>query len=266
MLLTQSGFFNVELDEILDKAGSESAIKDKVREKMSQISRDGFYIDSICRTGIYPLALLRDRWREVFEERGLECPDPAETYRVECTYRDEDNVMHQFLHIDPDPFMFSYVDFGHRSPMHLPQVTGYFSHFWGIYVESSELMVHDLIQYDVFRDVWWNVPWNIYDGGHLLLDVNLDRCAFSLTGSLSARIHNRGAIFSSVRDMVEAKERVNDFQLKLAEEKANIARRELSKCEDEVWKIRQDAARVKRFYESTFPPDESREILKEVAE
>ena len=265
ILLTQSGFFNVELDEILAKAGSESAIKDKVREKISQIESDGFYIDGRCHQGIDFLEPVRNRWREIFEEKGLECPDPAKVYRVEHTYRGMDNIMHQFVHIDPSQFMFSYVDFRHLSPMLRSHKTGRFNHFWGIYVESPELMVHDLIQYDVFRNIWWNVPYNIYDGGYDLLDPDQNR-VFSLSGNFATLPHSRGAIFSSIRDMAETAERANDFLLKLAEEKANSARRELEAKENDMWKIRQETVRAKRFYESTLLQDESREILKEVAE
>lgn len=278
--LTENGFFNVELDEIFEKAGPESSIRDKIQEKISEMHRDGFYLDIKCTQGIDFTALILDTWHEVFNVCGLDCPDPADVYQVERTYRGIDDVMHQFVHINPDMFKFNYVDRNHLGPMYEPEApTPIIDHFWGIYIESPKLMVHDLIQYDVFRDIWWNIPFNIYDGGRTILPTNRMilpirkiellpyRCyMFSLYGFSSEFLCGRGAVFSSIRDMAETNMRFNDFRLKCAEDRVAEFRRQLSKGEDELWKIRQEAVRVKRFYESTLLQDESREILKEVAE
>lgn len=289
--LTENGFFNVELDEIFEKAGPESNIMDKIQEKISEMRRDGFYLDIKCKQGIDVTALILDVWREVFDVCGLDCPDPADMYQVERTYRGIDDVIHQFVHVNPDMFKFNYVDRNHLEPMYDPETpTPLIDSFWGIYIESPKLMVHDLIQYDVFRDIWWNIPFNIYDGGRMILPTSRMilpirkiellpyRCytfslygfPLSLYGFPPGISHKSGAafpsnaVFSSIRDMAETNMRLNDFRLKCAEDKVAEFRRQLSKGEDELWKIRADATRERCFLESTILTNKSQKPIDEV--
>ena len=202
-------------DEIL-----KSYTKDQIRriydDKIKELSENGFYIDIICKNSYHEdMIKVIDK---IYEEYNVSHENnqymiPSNNYSIEKKYVDENDVTHLFIKVKPDNFTFKYVDF--ESYFKVFDITGgvvYLNSFWGIFVENKKLRIYDLIQYDFFRDIWFESRDNIYDGNNKnrVLPLNLA----NVVSIFLNKYETSGAIFSSFKNMIDANEKMMNHTIK----------------------------------------------------
>ena len=202
-------------DEIL-----KSYTKDQIRriydDKIKELSENGFYIDIICKNTYHEdMIKVIDK---IYEEYNVSHENnqymiPSNNYSIEKKYVDENDVTHLFIKVKPDNFTFKYVDF--ESYFKVFDITGgvvYLNSFWGIFVENKKLRIYDLIQYDFFRDIWFESRDNIYDGNNKnrVLPLNLA----NVVSIFLNKYETSGAIFSSFKNMIDANEKMMNHTIK----------------------------------------------------
>ena len=215
-------------DEIL-----KSYTKDQIRkiydDKIKELSENGFYIDIIWKDSYHEdMIKVIDK---IYEEYNVSHENnqymiPSNNYSIEKKYVDENDVTHLFIKVKPDNFTFKYVDF--ESYFKVFDITGgvvYLNSFWGIFVENKKLRIYDLIQYDFFRDIWFESRDNIYDGNNknLVLPLNLA----NVLSIFLNKYKTSGAIFSSFKNMIDANEKmmnhtIKEYDYKLSELEESI--------------------------------------------
>ena len=202
-------------DEIL-----KSYTKDQIRriydDKIKELSENGFYINIICKNSYHEdMIKVIDK---IYEEYNVSHENnqymiPSNNYSIEKKYVDENDVTHLFIKVKPDNFTFKYVDF--ESYFKVFDITGgvvYLNSFWGIFVENKKLRIYDLIQYDFFRDIWFESRDNIYDGNNKnrVLPLNLA----NVVSIFLNKYETSGAIFSSFKNMIDANEKMMNHTIK----------------------------------------------------
>ena len=210
-----------------------SYTKDQIRkiydDKIKELSENGFYIDIICKDSYHEdMIKVIDK---IYEEYNVSHENnqymiPSNNYSIEKKYVDENDVNHLFIKVKPDNFTFKYVDF--ESYFKVFDITGgvvYLNSFWGIFVENKKLRIYDLIQYDFFRDIWFESRDNIYDGNNknLVLPLNLS----NVLSIFLNKYETSGAIFSSFKNMIDANEKmmnhgIKEYDSKLSELEESI--------------------------------------------
>ena len=210
-----------------------SYTKDQIRkiydDKIKELSENGFYIDIICKDSYHEdMIKVIDK---IYEEYNVSHENnqykiPSKKYSIEKKYVDENDLTHLFIKVKPDNFTFKYVDF--ESYFKVFDITGgvvYLNSFWGIFVENKKLRIYDLIQYDFFRDIWFESRDNIYDGNNknLVLPLNLS----NVLSIFLNKYETSGAIFSSFKNMIDANEKmmnhgIKEYDSKLSELEESI--------------------------------------------
>ena len=70
----------------------------------------------------------------------------------------------------PKDFTFDYVDMSNMSNvMNISSNVIYANTFYGIYIKNDILHMHDIVQYDIFKQAFFINQCNIYDGGNGIL-------------------------------------------------------------------------------------------------
>lgn len=216
-------------NEIL-KSYTKNQIRKIYDDKIKELSDNGFYIDIICKNS-HSVDMIKDI-DKIYEEYNVvhennQYTIPSNNYSIEKKYVDENDLTHLFIKVKPDNFTFKYVDF--ESYFKVFDITNgfvYLNSFWGIFVENKKLRIYDLIQYDFFRDVWFESIYNIYDGNNknLVLPLNLANVLSIYLNKYEAS----GAIFSSFKNMIDANEKmmkhsIKEYDSKLSEpEKSSV--------------------------------------------
>ena len=210
-----------------------SYTKDQIRkiydDKIKELSENGFYIDIICKNTYHEdMIKVIDK---IYEEYNVSHENnqymiPSNNYSIEKKYVDENDVTHLFIKVKPDNFTFKYVDF--ESYFKVFDITGgvvYLNSFWGIFVENKKLRIYDLIQYDFFRDIWFESRDNIYDGNNKnrVLPLNLA----NVVSIFLSKYETSGAILSSFKNMIDANEKmmnhtIKEYDYKLSELEESI--------------------------------------------
>lgn len=194
--------------------------KDQIRkiydDKIKELSENGFYIDIICKNSYHEdMIKVIDK---IYEEYNVSHKNnqymiPSNNYSIEKKYVDENDVTHLFIKVKPDNFTFKYVDF--ESYFKVFDITGgvvYLNSFWGIFVENKKLRIYDLIQYDFFRDIWFESKYNIYDGNNKNLVLPLNPT--NVLSIFLNKYETSGAIFSSFKNMIDANEKMMNHDIK----------------------------------------------------
>ena len=207
-------------DEIL-KSYTKEQIRKIYDDKIKELSENGFYIDLICKNSHFE-DIIKD-YDKIYEEYNVSHENnqymiPSNNYSIEKKYVDENDVTHLFIKVKPDNFTFKYVDF--ESYFKVFDITGgvvYLNSFWGIFVENKKLRIYDLIQYDFFRDIWFESRDNIYDGNNKnrVLPLNLA----NVLSIFLNKYETSGAIFSSFKNMIDANEKMMNHGIKECDSK-----------------------------------------------
>lgn len=141
---------------------------------------------------------------------------------------------HTLVHVKPESFTFSYVDFGNMDAAWPKLQFTYANSFWAIYVKSDRLKIHDLIQYDVFKKCFCIRPYNIYDGGNGLLRY----AGHGDYRGFCGNNHNSGMVYSGFGDLAKVRESVITARAALAEKRVQefqrLIEKEKADCEKET--------------------------------
>lgn len=135
------------------------------KKRIAKLEAEGFFLDMTEPAG-------QPRYLEILERAYT---DPQSRFYVK-DFRLADHFeavkeftlsgqQHTLVHVKPSDFTFSYVDFGNMNAVWPRIQFVYANAFWGIYIKSDRLKIHELVQYDVFKKCFCIRPYNIYDGG-----------------------------------------------------------------------------------------------------
>ena len=229
-------------DEIL-KSYTKEQIRKIYDDKIKELSENGFYIDLICKNSHFE-DIIKD-YDKIYEEYNVSHENnqymiPSNNYSIEKKYVDENDVTHLFINVKPDNFTFKYVDFESYSKVF--DITGgvvYLNSFWGIFVENKKLRIYDLIQYDFFRDIWFESRDNIYDGNNKnrVLPLNLA----NVLSIFLNKYETSGAIFSSFKNMIDANEKMMNHAIKEYDSK-------LSELEETIVNVKNNKTKIINDY------------------
>lgn len=198
--------YNINISSTLkEKFNDELYIKKLLDQKIEEIKVNGFYLDLFESPNFYIDG--KDRLTE-FEckIKNLSSNNLPSNFKITDYYKVigryiKDNQFHMFVHVSPKDFTFNYVDTSNMSNiMNISNNTIHANTFYGIYIKNDILHMHDIIQYDIFRQVFFISQYNIYDGGNDILGYsdNENNHEFSISGNT---VH-KGAIFSSWEDYI----------------------------------------------------------------
>lgn len=160
----------------------------RTRQRLNLMKTHGFFLD--CFFAKEGMTI-----EEVIKSRTLRNGD---AYKVAFEYDGPDGLRHYFVYVEPRYFSFHLVNTYDLSPMYgngseLPPVL---HSFCGIYVKSSRLKIHDLIQFDPSLDAFLIRNYNLgyKEDGDILPHKS------PLTRGLWSDAHDSGGVYMSFEE------------------------------------------------------------------
>lgn len=237
--------YNINISSTLkEKFNDELYIKKLLDQKIEEIKVNGFYLDllelpNFHMDGKNRLTELECKIKNLSSNNLPSDFKITDYYKVIGRYI-KDNQFHTFVHVSPKDFTFNYVDMSNMSnTMNISRNTTYANTFYGIYIKNDILHMHDIIQYDIFKQAFFIRPYNIYDGGNDILGYsdNKNNHEFSISGNT---VHD-GAIFSSWEDYIQTMENLNKYSEQKINENIESLKEQLKKaemCREQIFSYR----------------------------
>lgn len=227
--------YNINISSTLkEKFNDELYIKKLLDQKIEEIKVNGFYLDLIEPPNFQIDG--KDRLNELeCAIKNLSSNKLPSDFKITDYYKVigryiKDNQFHTFVHVSPKAFTFNYVDMSNMSNvMNISSNVIYANTFYGIYIKNDILHMHDIVQYDIFKQVFFIKQYNIYDGGNgiLVYSDNKYNHEFSISGNDA----HDGAIFSSWEDYIQRIENLYRYSEQKITENIEILKDQLKKAD-----------------------------------
>jgi hypothetical protein len=233
--INNEGIYNINISSTLkEKFNDELYIKKLLDHKIEEIKVNGFYLDLIELPNFHIDG--KDRLNKLeYDIKNICSNHLSSDFKITDYYKVigryiKDNYFHTFVHVLPNDFTFNYVDMSNISNiMNISRNTIYANTFYGIYIKNDILHMHDIIQYDIFKQAFFINQCNIYDGGNDILGYSDNKYnhEFSISGSNK----HDGAIFSSWVDYIQRLKNVYKYTEQQINTNIELLKEQLNKAE-----------------------------------
>lgn len=232
---TNTNTYNINiLSTLKEKFNDELYIKKLLDQKIEEIKINGFYLDLIESPNFHidgkdRLNILECAIKNISSNKLPSDFKITDYYKVIGRYI-KDNQFHTFVHVSPKDFTFDYVDMSNMSNvMNISSNVIYANTFYGIYIKNDILHMHDIVQYDIFKQAFFINQCNIYDGGNGILVYSNNK--YNHEFSISGNDKHDGAIFSSWEDYIQRLENVYKYSEQQITENIELLKEQLKKAE-----------------------------------